>query len=106
MNDAVASQFKRLQHAGLICGVAGLAACGAGAAVNPRQFFVSYLIGYTFWLGLSLGCLGVAMMHHLTGGRWGFVRRRFLEAGFMTLPLMALLFFPLLFGMHALYPWA
>ena len=46
------------------------------------------------------------MIHHLTGGRWGFVTRRFLEAGFMTLPLMALLFVPLLFGLHELYPWA
>jgi hypothetical protein len=46
------------------------------------------------------------MMHHLTGGQWGFVTRRLLEAGFMTLPVMALLFAPLLFGLRELYPWA
>jgi hypothetical protein len=46
------------------------------------------------------------MLQHLTGGRWGFVIRRFLEAGFMTLPLMALLFVPLLFGLRELFPWA
>jgi hypothetical protein len=46
------------------------------------------------------------MIHHLTGGNWGFVTRRFLEAGFMTLPLMVALFVPLLLGLPELYPWA
>ena len=46
------------------------------------------------------------MLHHLTGGGWGFVIRRILEAAFGTLPLLALLFLPLLFGLHHLYPWA
>jgi len=98
--------LNRLQRIGLTLALFGVAACGLGAAANPRQFFISYLVGYTFWLGLSLGCLGVAMIHHLTGGRWGFVTRRFLEAGFMVLPPMLLLFVPLLFGLRDLYPWA
>jgi len=46
------------------------------------------------------------MIHHLTGGRWGFVIRRFLEAGFSTVPLMAILFVPICFGLGSLYPWA
>jgi hypothetical protein len=46
------------------------------------------------------------MIHHLTGGRWGYPTRRFLEAGFMVLPLMGLLFIPIFFGLHQLYPWA
>jgi hypothetical protein len=106
MTDLVHSQLNRVQRWGLSIGLAALALCGLGAAFNARQFFISYLFGYAFWLGLSLGCLGVAMIHHLTGGRWGFVTRRFLEAGFMNLPLMALLFVPLLFGLRELYPWA
>jgi hypothetical protein len=105
VNEPITSKLDRLRRAALIAGITGLASCGLGAALNSRQFFISYLVGYTFWLGLSLGCMGVTMMHHLTGGRWGFVTRRFLEAGFMTLPLMALLFVPLLFGLHTLYPW-
>ena len=106
MNEIIRSRLDGLQRTGLVLGSLGLAACGLGAALNGRQFFISYLVGYSFWLGLSLGCFGVAMIHHLTGGRWGFVTRRFLEAGFMTLPLMALLFIPLLFGLPDLYPWA
>jgi hypothetical protein len=106
MNDFIRSRLDQLQRAGLVLGLLGLGAGGLGAAINARQFFISYLAGYTFWLGLSLGCLGVAMIHHLTGGRWGFATRRLLEAGFMTLPVMALLFIPLLFGLRELYPWA
>jgi hypothetical protein len=75
---------------------------GAGTAA----FFVSWLWSFVFWTGLSLGCLNAAMMHSLAGGRWGNVTRRFFEAGFMTLPLMAILFIPILFGLHQLYPWA
>jgi hypothetical protein len=88
--------------AGLIC----LAACVVGALFNARQFFISYLWAFLFWLGLSLGCLCVAMIHHLTGGRWGDVTRRLLEAGYMTLPIMAVLFVPIFAGLHHLYPWA
>ena len=98
-------QLARLQKYSFGGGIIGLALCGAGAAANPRQLLPSWLLAYTFWLGLTLGCLGVAMMHHLSGGRWGFVVRRFLEAGFLTLPVMALLFLPIILGRRYLYPW-
>src|SRR5262245_42274254 len=78
----------------------------AGAVVDRRQFFISYLFAWLFWLGLALGCFSVTMIHHLTGGRWGYPVRRFLEAGFSTLPLMAVLGVPILFGLQLLFPWA
>jgi len=71
-----------------------------------EQFFRSYLIAYLFWLGVALGCLPLLMLHHLVGGTWGFVIRRVLEAGTRTLPLMVVLFVPLLFGIHSLYEWS
>lgn len=106
MNETLRSQLNRFQAIGLIIGLIGLALCAVGAFVSTAQFFVSYLFGYLFWLSLALGCFGVAMIHYLTGGRWGNETRRFLEAGFMTLPLLALLFVPLFFGLNFLYPWA
>jgi hypothetical protein len=70
------------------------------------QFFRSYLVGYVFWVGVTLGCLGLLMLQHLTGGAWGFVVRRVLEAGTRTLPLMLLLFLPIaVFGLSHLYEW-
>ena len=70
------------------------------------MFFAAYLVGYLFWLGIALGSMGLTMLHHLVGGSWGLVIRRPLEAGAATVPLFALLFLPIAFGMPALYPWA
>ena len=63
-------------------------------------------MAYLFWLGVSLGCLAVLMLHHLVGGSWGAMIQRILEAGTRTLPLMAILFIPILLGMGFLYEWA
>src|SRR5262249_59564683 len=68
--------------------------------------FRSYLSGFIFGIGIRVGCLALLMLHHLVGGRWGFMIQRVLEAAAQTLPLMALLFIPLLFGLAYLYPWA
>jgi len=106
MNAFFFSRISDRQRTALGVGIIALGACGMGAFFNARQFFVSYLFAYLFWLGLSLGCLCVAMIHHLTGGRWGDVTRRFLEAGYMTLPMMAVLFLPIFAGLHELYSWA
>src|SRR6266850_5911941 len=70
------------------------------------QLFRSYLIAYLFWFGIALGCLPLLMLHHLVGGTWGFVIRRILEAGTRTLPLMIVLFMPILLGVHHLYEWS
>ena len=95
-----------VQKWGLILGAGGTLLCALGAFGDPKQFFHSYLVGYIFWLVISLGCLGLLMLHHLVSGRWGFVIRRLIESGARTLPLMAILFIPIaVLGMHDLYEW-
>ena len=59
-----------------------------------------------FWLGLSLGCMAILMLYHLVGGAWGMVIRRTLESGMMTLPMMFVLFIPILLHLPQLYFWA
>ena len=59
-----------------------------------------------FWLGLSLGCMAILMLYHLVGGAWGTVIRRILESGMMTLPMMFVLFLPILLHLPRLYFWA
>ena len=90
----------------LVVGIASLIACAIGWAIDRREFFVSYLFAFLFWLGIALGCSGFLMIHHLTAGRWGYPIRRFLEAAISTLPFLAGLFVPILFGLAQLYPWA
>jgi hypothetical protein len=96
----------RLQQRALIVGAIALIAGAVGAAMNIDQFFMSWLIGFLFCLSLTLGCLGLLMLQHVSGGQWGMVGRRVFEAGSRMLPVMALLFLPLLFGMPKLFLWA
>ena len=89
-------------------GVAAVAALAAafGFVQNRAVFFESWLLGFLFWLALPLGSLALVMLHHITGGSWGFAIRRLLEASMRTLPVLALFFVPIALGMHELYAWS
>jgi len=100
------SDLQRYRTRCLGAGTLGLAASAIGAIGNSEQFFRSYLQAYLFWLGITLGCLAIAMLHHLSGGAWGLVIRRLLETASRTLPLMAVLFLPIVLGLPSLYEWA
>lgn len=97
----------RLQQRALVAGIVGLVACGVCFFLYGDQyadrFFHSYLIAFMFVLGLSLGSLGLLMLQHLTGGHWGIMTRRPLESATKVLPLVAVLFIPIVFGMKHLY---
>ncbi len=68
------------------------------ALMDREQFFYSWFYGFILWYCVSLGALGALMTHHLSGGRWGFVIRRILEAALVPLPLLAGVFFIFFFG--------
>ena len=101
-----AAQLDRAQRRCLLVGAVALLLCVIGAPFSPTQFFRAYLTAYLFWLGIGLGSFAILMLYHLTGGAWGFLLRRVFEASMRTLPLLAVLFIPVGFGMTYLYPWA
>src|SRR5258705_6050994 len=98
--------LARLQRWGLVAGFWGLLAGAVGAFLNPDQFFRSWLVGFLFCLGLTMGPLALLMLQHMSGGQWGLVGRRVFEAASRNVPLVALLFVPLLLGLPKLYAWA
>src|ERR1043165_5138347 len=100
-----AISFNRYVRGFLIVALVALALSLLGAVFTPQQFFQSYLFGYVFWIGLAIGCLAVLMMQYVTGGAWGIILRRDIQIATRTLPLLLLLFVPLLFGLHRLYSW-
>jgi hypothetical protein len=91
----------------LAAGVVGLLLTFAGLfLVSPNQFYRSYLWSFVFYVGVSVGCLAWLMLQYLTGGAWGVVIRRPAEAAARTLPLLALLFLPVVVGIPNLYRWS
>lgn len=94
------------QRWSLGAGVVALAISAIAAPFHPEQFFRAYLAAYLFYWGIALGSLAILMIHHLTGGAWGFLIRRILEAATRTLPLLAVLFTPIAWGVGYLYLWA
>src|SRR5271166_3666953 len=107
MSDLMAPPVAQtIQQRSLVIGVIAGIASVAGAFLAPESFYSAYLTGFMFWLGLSLGCMAILMLYHLVGGAWGTVIRRILEAGMMTVPMMFVLFVPILLNLPKLYFWA
>jgi hypothetical protein len=92
--EIVNTMHQRALGVGLLFGVASLIT--AFLTGTRAQFFHSYLLGFMLWLGVTLGSMAILMLQHMTGGMWGMVIRRQLEAAMKTLPLMGILFIPIL----------
>lgn len=98
--------LRRLQGRFLVAGVVGLLVAAVGFFVDRHHFFQAWLVAWLLWLSVALGCLGLTMLHHLSRGAWGLMIRRPLEAGARTLPLLVVLFLPVLAGMGYLFEWS
>jgi len=65
----------------------------------------AWLLGFIFWCGIGVGGLGILILQYLTGGAWGVVIRRVVEACSRTIPILAILFLPIIFGVRNIYEW-
>jgi hypothetical protein len=95
---------KRSLIVGVIFGLGAVAL----AFTRPDEFYRGYLLGFMCWLGVALGSMAILMIRHLTGGGWGMVIRRILGAAMRTVPLLTILFIPMLIAVWQgrIYPWA
>ncbi|HET9409207.1 MAG TPA: hypothetical protein VFO39_18330 [Candidatus Sulfotelmatobacter sp.] len=102
---------SKISQRSLIVGSVFAAISLAGAFVfrdGANELYRGYLLGFMCWLGVSLGSMAILMIRHLTGGGWGMVIRRILGAGMRTLPILTILFIPIVVAVlqHRIYPWA
>ncbi len=97
---------RKISQRSLVIGIVFSAIAGALAFTRPSEFYRAYLLGFMCWLGVALGSMAILMIRHLTGGGWGTVIRRILGAAMRTLPLLAVLFIPVILGIRQLYIWA
>jgi hypothetical protein len=98
--------WTRLPLVGIAAAVIGAVLVGAAGAAGVTRVLAAWLVAYVFFLSLALGCLYFALIHTAMSGAWGVVLRRVAETAAATLPVFALLFLPLAFGLGWLYPWA
>ncbi|HEX3818079.1 MAG TPA: hypothetical protein VHW03_07315 [Chthoniobacterales bacterium] len=102
--------FETGRFAGLsvICGVVGIVGVVLsliGGFISPVQFSFSWLFGFIFYFTLCVGCLFWTIVHHVTDAEWSVVVRRQLENVAVLLPVLAVLFLPVLFWRKYLYRW-
>jgi hypothetical protein len=96
---------QRAERSAWVAGGVGLLGSAVVWVVSPAVFPHAWLAAVTFWLGWPLGSMALLFIHALTGGRWGHAIRPQLASGVATLPLLLPALLPLLFVLHALYPW-
>ncbi len=102
--------WQRLPAVGLVLAVVGLGgslALGLASPAARHQLWHSWLVASLFVLSVALGGLFFVLVQHATQAGWSVVVRRIAENAMATLPILALLFVPLLlFGMGDLFHWS
>ena len=106
VSQELRDDLKRWRTRAAAVGIAGAVLCAVGFFLSPFQFYRSYLWSYLFVVALAAGSMAWLMLQYLTGGAWGVVIRRPCEAATRTLPLVALMFLPIVIGIPNLYPWS
>lgn len=99
---------SRLARWASTLGVACLGAAALGAWMWQawrERFFPAYLTAFAWALSLTLGTLFFVVLQHLVRAGWSVVVRRLAEFFAAQAPLLAVLFVPILFGLHDLYHW-
>src|SRR3970282_983173 len=95
--------WNRVPVVAAVVALLGALACAILGAAHPKQFFFAWLVSFLFFLSLALGGLFFVLIQYASQGSWGTVLRRIGETIFATLPVMAVLFLPLLLGLRDLY---
>jgi len=102
----------RLAPAASVIGFIGLVVCMVlmftGNDAMKTQMMGSYMFGFIFWIGITLGFFGLSLLHNCVRGNWSVSIIRILEAGggYVSFIVMFALFLPILANLKAMYAWA
>jgi hypothetical protein len=79
--------------------------CAFGYWQDSTRFFRSYMVAFAFTAATGLGATFFVMVQYLTGSAWSVTVRRIMENIMITLPVGAILFIPIAFGLKDIYSW-
>jgi hypothetical protein len=91
--------------------VYSMAPSGPDDTRRIQQWFLSFLTGYIFWIMVGMGSVFFLCLQYVTGGRWGILLRRPLEANAKTLfvigiPGFLVVAWSMFSGENSMYWWA
>jgi len=89
----------------IVIAVACAVICAVGAVVDPHRTAAAYLTAYVACVAVVLGALAMIMIARVTAATWFVALRRQAEQVVATLPVLCVLFIPVLVAMRVLYPW-
>jgi hypothetical protein len=76
------------------------------ADIHTYSIFQSLLFAWVFWMTVTLGCLGITLLHHVVRASWGYPVLRIAEAGSkLFLPMILLYVILFVAGKDHLYFW-
>ncbi len=102
---------KRAPAASVV-GIIGIIVClvlmFSGGEAMKIQMMGSYMFGFIFWMGITLGFFGLSLLHNTVRGNWSVAIIRILEAGggAVSFGAMFVLFLPIVANLKAMYAWA
>ncbi|MCS7009169.1 MAG: hypothetical protein NZL93_04440, partial [Chthoniobacterales bacterium] len=82
-----------------------LIACFTLGFFNPKQFAYSWLFAFYVFFTICLGGLFWILVHHAVDAEWSVVVRRQLENLATLIPVLAILFIPLIFVAPKIWYW-
>jgi hypothetical protein len=88
------------------CAFSAIAAILAFADHSIEHMLRAWLLGLMMTFGFSVGGLALLMVQYVTGGKWGLLLRRPLEAMSRTLPLVFVYWVVVALSLKKLYLWA
>ena len=80
----------------------------ASGAETGKYMLNSWVYGFIFWLLVTLGCLGLSLLHNSIKSSWTLAVLRIFEAGasWQMFVVMFICFLPVLFNLPKVYEWA
>ncbi len=94
------------QRAAAVLAAIGLIGCAAGLVIDPKAMLTSYLAVWYAASAIPVGALCVLFTSYLVRGGWTYDLHTTLTGATLTIPVFAVLFIPVLLGLHWIYPWA
>src|ERR1700749_1099341 len=99
MNLALSPRVLPLVAAG------GFLGCGIGLLIDPRTALASYLAVWFAVSSVPIGALAVLFTSYLVREGWTHELHAPLTGAALTMPLVAVLILPVIFGLGEIYPW-